>query len=53
MNLKVDSNFEQPKMKLQVIFNSKESIIKLQVVSNFNRVHNEATSFFRAQMGHE
>ena len=40
MKPKVDSNFKQPKMKLQVVF-------------NFKRVWNEATSCFQFQSSQE
>ena len=56
MKLQVVSGLKRVKMKLKVVSNSKQlfstsnlSEMKLQVVSNFNRVNNEATSCFRAQ----
>ena len=53
MKLQVDSNFKQPKMKLQGVLTSNESGMKLQVVSNFNLSNNEATSYFRAPTSQE
>ena len=41
------------KWSYKLFSTSKESGMKLQVVSNFNLVNNEATSCFRAQMSQE
>ena len=48
MKLRVDSNFKQPKGSYKLFSTSKESGMKLQVVSNFNLANNEETSCFRA-----
>ena len=48
MKLQVDSNFKQPKTKLQFVFNFNESGMKLKVVSNFNLANDEATSCLHA-----
>ena len=53
MKLQVDSNFKNRKWSYKLFSTSNESGMKLQVVSNFNLVNNEATSCFRNQTSQE